>query len=843
MKFRSLEYSVKVLALYSVLSLVLVSFSVSVKAQEVTGLEGASIFLDPGHSETENQGLYGYSEAEKVLRIGLALREMLLTQTDIDTVYIARTTDQQQVPLSQRDDLANATGADFYYSIHSNAGASSTNNTLMLHGGWRKNGQTVEKTPSGGKVFGDSLIVELTAAMRIPTIGNYADRTFYQGFPENHANQFPYLFVNRTTNMASVLSEGGFHTNPFQQQRNLNAEYKRLEAQAAFWTIIDYFGATDRPVVGIATGRITDADDGSAVNGATISINGKEYITDTFASLFNEYSSDPEELKNGFYYLENLTNGNQQVIVSAEGFYSDTASIDILNDDFTFHDASLVSAIPPYITGLEVTSPLLVNPGENLVIQFSRKMLRSTVEDALSITPSDSIRLVWASDSRLEIITNELEFLSNYILKIDSTAIDQSTYMHQLDGNNDGIGGDSFLLNIETGQADIISPEVSGLYPTNTKLNELWPIVSATFSEHLDRTKIDESTIEVRDGSYTVPGTIEYYTVEDRSVLNFFPSERLKPSTNYKLEFSGAISDTSGNSLGSSILRTFPTGNQDFLNVTIVDSFDGGLSAWWEPSQSGSTTGIVAEETSLEVETEIVNLLTESTQSLRINYGWRTSDTEHMIREYRGGVPTPKFSNTKILQSYVFGDGNGNQFRFVVRDSNNELEASEWHTVNWLGWKLISWDMANDEVVPWVNGNGTVNGNAYLDSYQLTYVDGQPSTGFILFDDLRAVELGLPTFNEEKLVSDIPTKVNLSQNYPNPFNPSTNISFGLPQNGEVSLKIYDMLGREVATLFDGFKKQGYHTIDFDASALASGIYIYRLITDSGIISKKMTLLK
>ena len=147
MKFNSLENVMKSLALYSLLSIVLVSFSSTTNAQEVTGLEGVSIFIDPGHSQTENQGLYGYSEAEKVLRIGLALKEMLLTQTDIDTVYIARTNDSQQVPLGQRDDLANATGADFFYSIHSNAGAASTNNTLMLYGGWRSNGNTVEKSP------------------------------------------------------------------------------------------------------------------------------------------------------------------------------------------------------------------------------------------------------------------------------------------------------------------------------------------------------------------------------------------------------------------------------------------------------------------------------------------------------------------------------------------------------------------------------------------------------------------------------------------------------------------------------------------------------------------------
>lgn len=847
MKFRSVKTIMKSFAFYSLLSIVLISFSTSTQAQQVTGLDGVSIFIDPGHSQTENQGLYGYSEPEKVLRIGLALREMLQTQTDIDTVYMSRTTDQQQVPLGQRDDLANATGADFYYSIHSNAGATSTNNTLMLHGGWRSNGNTVEKTPNGGKAFGDILIEELTDAMRIPTIGNYADRTFYQGFPDNHSNKFPYLHVNRTTNMASVLSEGGFHTNPFQQKRNLNAEYKRLEAQAAFWTAIEYFGATERPVVGIATGVISNDDDGEPLNGATISIDGQSYTTDTFESLFNQYSSDPEELKNGFYYLEDLSNGDQQVIVSAEGFYSDTATVDVLTDDFSFHDVSLVSAIPPSITGFDITDTLLVNPGENLVLQFSRKMVKETVEDALSFMPADSIRLIWRTDSRMEIITNELEFESNYVLKIDSTAIDRSSYMHQLDGNSDGVGGDSFVLNIETGNADIQSPVVSDIRPTNTRLNELNPIASASFNEFLDTSNLS-SAIEIKKGTYSVPGTVKYYEVFGKSVINFFPSQRLDKSTNYILKLSGSISDTVGNALGSDINRTFPTSDQEISNEIVVDDFENGITqsgggAWWEPTQSGSTVGIDPEATNVEIETDIVNLLTGSTQSMRINYGWRSSDTSHLLREYRGSVTNPKFGNARILQSYVFGDGNGNKFRFVVRDGNGELEASEWYTVDWLGWKLISWDMANDPVVAWANGNGTLNGTLYLDSYQLTYTPGQPSSGFILFDDLRAVEMGLATSNEDELFTDIPSDVELNQNYPNPFNPSTNITFGLPQNSKVDITVYDMLGRKVATVFAGTKPQGFHSVQFDASNLSSGIYIYQLRTDFGMISKQMTLLK
>lgn len=90
----------------------------------------------------------------------------------------------------------------------------------------------------------------------------------------------------------------------------------------------------------------------------------------------------------------------------------------------------------------------------------------------------------------------------------------------------------------------------------------------------------------------------------------------------------------------------------------------------------------------------------------------------------------------------------------------------------------------------------------------------------------------------------LPSKVELKDNYPNPFNPTTNIRFALPLQNEVTIEIYDILGRKVMTLLDNQSFQaGTHTIEWDASSLASGVYIYRLITPNRILSKKMTLIK
>ena len=91
--------------------------------------------------------------------------------------------------------------------------------------------------------------------------------------------------------------------------------------------------------------------------------------------------------------------------------------------------------------------------------------------------------------------------------------------------------------------------------------------------------------------------------------------------------------------------------------------------------------------------------------------------------------------------------------------------------------------------------------------------------------------------------TEIPSNFELSQNFPNPFNPSTTINFSIPVSGNVVLKVYDILGREVSSLVNEVKEAGKHTINFDASNLNSGMYIYKLTVGNFTSSKKMMLVK
>ncbi|MDI6802647.1 MAG: T9SS type A sorting domain-containing protein [Bacteroidota bacterium] len=89
----------------------------------------------------------------------------------------------------------------------------------------------------------------------------------------------------------------------------------------------------------------------------------------------------------------------------------------------------------------------------------------------------------------------------------------------------------------------------------------------------------------------------------------------------------------------------------------------------------------------------------------------------------------------------------------------------------------------------------------------------------------------------------IPAVFSLNQNYPNPFNPSTVIKYQLAADNYTTLKVYNIIGKEVATLVNGNQTAGYHQVTFDAAQLSNGIYFYKLQSGNNVEVKKLTLVK
>ena len=811
--------------------LALFLFASSSQAQ-VTGLSDWTLYLDPGHSGTsENVGIYGYSEPQKVLRVGLALKEMLETRTDIETVFISRTSDADQVGLSQRSDQANALGADFFHSIHSNAGASSTNNTLMLYGGWRSNGQTVEKTPEGGGRMGDEYIRTLTAAMRIPTIGNYADRTFYQGFPDNHGNQFPYLSVNRQTNMASVLSEGGFHTNPRQNTLNMNADWKRLEAQAHYWAILDWHGVT-RSTHRIATGIISDSESGRPINGATVTIDGQTYTTDTYASLFNAYSNDPDELANGFYYLEELGAGTHAVTIESEGYAPFTGSITMNDTTFTFLDATLLSTVPPVVAeAIPQLDDVNVRVTDPISVTFSRPMDRAATEAAFTLTPAGgaatSGTFAWRDNDYRVVFTPDADLQAEtvYTLAIAGTATGAAG--DAIDGNADGTGGDAFSLSFTSGFPDAAAPRLTASSPSiNATDVQVRPVVTVAFDELVKLATLDGRVgLETTQGT-SVAGQVQASNVRGRTVVSFAPDDSLVPNTRYQFRIQPGVEDLFLNATTGLYQVRFTTGETG-LEATPIDGFEGTsiTDNWWLPQQSGSTGGIVTDSTDRSIETEVVNLL-GGTSAMRIDYGWDDGASSWLIRQYLNSGPPAgaRFTADATLQAYVYGDGNGTLFRFAVDDATS-TEVSPWVAVDWYGWRPVEWNMTTGDTGSWI-GDGSLDGTLKFDSIQLSYASGAPRFGSLIVDDLRIVQ---PVSVDAEEGAGAAEAFAVLANRPNPFRDATDIPFRLASSTAVTAHVFNALGQTVATLADGdVFSAGLHTLTWDARAAAPGVYLVRV---------------
>lgn len=175
------------------------------------------------------------------------------------------------------------------------------------------------------------------------------------------------------------------------------------------------------------------------------------------------------------------------------------------------------------------------------------------------------------------------------------------------------------------------------------------------------------------------------------------------------------------------------------------------------------------------------------------------------------------------------GDFGGTEFRELLFTPDGKL-----YTAIWNKGIFVSADNGED----WTNTSNDLPGN----SIQTLYYD-EPSNA--MFTGVN----GEGIFKIEEIATSLsdpgsmPQSFALGQNYPNPFNPSTVISFQLPVSSFVRLEVFDMLGRKVAILVNEQLSAGYHEVNFNASHLASGIYLYRITTNKRSSTKSMTLIK
>jgi outer membrane protein assembly factor BamB len=193
---------------------------------------------------------------------------------------------------------------------------------------------------------------------------------------------------------------------------------------------------------------------------------------------------------------------------------------------------------------------------------------------------------------------------------------------------------------------------------------------------------------------------------------------------------------------------------------------------------------------------------------------------------------------------YIFDDEESDDFwQPLICDSEGTIYVGSTFGNNYYAISSegeLKWKLPLNGIFQQVDNTGTIaeDGTLYLGVHDVSIRTGQVKT-LIAIRDTGA------TFVDDEVYLN---KFVLQQNYPNPFNPSTTINYQLPNSGIVTIKVYDILGREVNTLVNGFKSAGSYEINFSAEGLASGVYIYRLTAaNNGKIlftdSKQMILMK
>ncbi|MGE5399182.1 MAG: CHRD domain-containing protein [Ignavibacteriales bacterium] len=165
---------------------------------------------------------------------------------------------------------------------------------------------------------------------------------------------------------------------------------------------------------------------------------------------------------------------------------------------------------------------------------------------------------------------------------------------------------------------------------------------------------------------------------------------------------------------------------------------------------------------------------------------------------------------------------NGNVVMPIVSDFKLKSVSGVWLTSG-------PDSLSNDNIA------SLINEGLYVNAHSAKYPEGEIRGQIVKLVKNAVVSVGKP--------NTAPRSFNLEQNYPNPFNPSTAIRFSVPNMGQVNLSIFNILGEKVATLINENMAAGSYEVKFDASRLASGIYIYRLNAGNNISTKKMMLLK
>ncbi|MBU0474675.1 MAG: Ig-like domain-containing protein [Bacteroidetes bacterium] len=780
-------------------------------------LDSIKICIDPGHGGHDAANdrhiiIPDFWESEGNYTKALHAEEILTSLGATVIVTRSGNNDSDDLGLSVRSGIANANNVDLFHSIHSNATgtANRVNFPLMLYRGYTDAPVFPAAKTYAIKAFRNFEKVNHVQNKSYDVI--YGDWTFYDWGTSG-------LGVLRNLTMPGVLSEGSFHDYIPEAFRLKNCSYLRHEAWAITRSILEHFNA----------GTLPNGNLGGILRDPLISVpssyqpiaelgDTKKPLNSVKATLQPGnlvYNGDDQN--NGYYFFENLIPGQYKLYVEAEDYSVDSADVTISANTSIFVNKNLTLVpnenFPNVVESYPLNNAENFSNMSNIEIQFDIQMDNATTESAFSITPNVAGTFSWEDNNKRLVFDPTLNLTAGQTYQVSISNLAKTIFDKNLTWGYDFQFTTRLKLNLLSyypadGSSDI-SQSVEVRFQFDQAIN------AGTLGGNI--------SFQDSDGKSVTPSVD--FTAYSKGIISFTPVSDLKIGGSYKVLIGEKIGDIEGVTFQENLEINFTVEDQEYNSGEIIDDFE--TAGNWKTPQNSGSVGI-SEETNFEINS---SKKYSGTYSGALNYGFNDNNGQFKVSRVN---PVSVGNNSESMFGlWVYGELSNNILEYWFSDASSNLYSIEVDTLNFTGWKMKS-----------IKHGDVFSGDLNFEGVGVKQTDSGISYGKIYIDD---AQYNFTTPVENK-ISDVPNKYSLTQNYPNPFNPSTIIKYSIPATTKdkmlnTKLVVFDILGREIATLVNQNQKAGNYEVKFDASKFSSGIYFYKLSSGNFVNTKKMMLIK
>ena len=776
-----------------------------------TDLKDLKIYINPGHGghDSDDRNVVvppftggdpeGYWESNSNLSKGLSMRD-LLEGFGVE-VMMSRTTNTTEDDRDLGEIGVEATnfGADFFFSIHSNATGTGTrvNRPLMLYRGETSNPRFAEAVDMSA-TLNDQLLENRVTSWSSETPWLAGDLTFYAGQWEGGLGVLRQLWV------PGLLSEGSYHDYIPETYRLLNDDFCWLEAYHFTKAIMEHFQTTEKYSTGVVAGTVTDDhqertddiynsiffghDNALPVCGATVA------LKDADGGTVETYTTD--DLFNGVYMFRAVQPGTYTLAISHPDYEPFEQQITVTANEVTYLNPVMarVRNTPPEVVGY---SPVWSDGDEAVLcntpveIEFNWDMDVESVERNFSITPAVEGDITWEDSYYKMIFRPKRAFETNtvYTVKI-AKGVKHPAGLEM---------ADDFTFSFKTGDYNVFevlasNPEEGGVVHYET------PTVEFRFAQKPNTLTIQNDII-VKDEngeqmSYVARSRKISKASDDFGYFQIRLSDDLEIGKTYTVEVNENVKDVNGMPLEAPYSYKFTAVDvaAEGAVLTMTESFDGdGLLAKDEDNTVGAKSASAVRNTSTKI---------EGTASYKLDYEFT---------EYEGGKAAYAFSepnsalykNTNAIGLKVYGDLSCNTLYARMSDGADEKLVPVC-VLSFLGWKDVSVSLEDDLQA----------GDYKVTGFEIAQTGGQISRKGTVYIDKMAVgdaeDAGVGSIETENV-----------RVYPNPA------SELLIANGDkyiLKVELISLNGQVVASA-DGNV--------LNVSNIPSGIYVAKIHTQNG----------